>query len=154
MKNLPFFKPKICSLYTRAVTDQERDIVTCVRYISWWVYCMAGLSLVLQQPSTAVLAKTKAEIAKKSSYCYSSRCFRSWENILFQCAALIDWRRSRPQLNLEGWRTVPIGNRTGHANLRAIIRLFFPPACNNPDDIILVQKFVWYETNVNEVQNS
>ena len=62
---------------------------------------------------------------KKSSYCYSSRCFRSWENILIQCAALMDWRRPRPQLNLEGWRTVPIGNRTGHANLRAIIRLFF-----------------------------
>ena len=34
-------------------------------YISWWVYFVTGLSLVLQQPATAVLAKTKADIAKK-----------------------------------------------------------------------------------------
>ena len=138
-----FSKPKICSLYMRAVTDQERMSVYC----GW-----------LKFGSTAALncctGQNKGRYRKKkSSYCYSSRCFRSWENILIQCAALMDWRRPRPQLNLEGWRTVPIGNRTGHANLRAIIRLFFPPACNNPDDIILVQKFVWYETNVNEVQN-
>ena len=32
------------------------------------------LSYVLQQPSTAGLAKTKADIAKKSSYSYSSPC--------------------------------------------------------------------------------
>ena len=38
-----FFKPKICSLYTRAVTDQERDKVAYVRYISWWVYLYAWL---------------------------------------------------------------------------------------------------------------
>ena len=42
-------------------------------YISWWVYFVTGLNFVLQQPLTAVLAKTKADIAKKSSYCYSSR---------------------------------------------------------------------------------
>jgi hypothetical protein len=154
MKNLPFLSLKH-AVYTRELLLIKNGIKWRVRYISWWVYLYGWLKFgSMQQPSTAVLAKTKTDIAIKSSCCYSSRCFRSWENILIQCAALIDWRRSRPQLNLEGWRTVPIGNRTGHANLRAIIRLFFPPACNNPDDIILVQKFVWYETNVNEVQNS
>ena len=32
-KNSSFFKPKICGLYTRAVTDQERVIVVRVRYV-------------------------------------------------------------------------------------------------------------------------
>ena len=113
MKNLHFLSLKY------AVYTWERLLIN-----SWWVYFVVDLSLVLHQPSTALLAKTKADIAKKSSDCYSSRCFRSWENILIQCAALMDWRRPRPQLNLEGWRTVPIGNRTGHANLRAIIKLW------------------------------
>ena len=31
--NSSFFKPKICGLYTRAVTDQERVIVVDVRYV-------------------------------------------------------------------------------------------------------------------------
>ena len=34
-------------------------------YISWWVYFATGLNFVLQQPLTAALAKTKADIAKK-----------------------------------------------------------------------------------------
>ena len=93
------------------------------------------------------LWRNKQKLQVDSVTWYQRITFRSWENILIQCAPPIDWRRPRPQLNLEGWRTVPIGNRTGHANLRAIIRLFFPPACNNLDDIIFVQKFVWYETN-------
>ena len=33
--NSSFFKPKIRGLYTRAVTDQERVIVACVRYIPY-----------------------------------------------------------------------------------------------------------------------
>jgi hypothetical protein len=37
------------------------------------VYFVTGLKYILQQPSTAGLAKTKADIAKKSSYSYSSR---------------------------------------------------------------------------------
>ena len=37
-------------------------------YISWWVYFVTGLNLVLQQPLTAALAKTKADIMKKSAY--------------------------------------------------------------------------------------
>ena len=41
-------------------------------HISWWVYFVTGSNLVLQQPSTAVLAKTKADITKESSYFYSS----------------------------------------------------------------------------------
>jgi hypothetical protein len=36
------------------------------------VFFVTGLNLVLQQPSTAALAIPKADIAKKSSYCYSS----------------------------------------------------------------------------------
>ena len=36
-------------------------------YISWWVYFVTGLNLVLQQPLTAALAKTKTDIVKKSS---------------------------------------------------------------------------------------
>ena len=36
---------------------------------------MVGLILVLQQPLTTALTKTKADIAKKSSYCYLSRWF-------------------------------------------------------------------------------
>ena len=32
--NSSFFKPKICGLYTRAVTDQERVIVACIRYMN------------------------------------------------------------------------------------------------------------------------
>ena len=32
---------------------------------------MTGLNLVLQQPSTTILAKTKAVNVKKSSHCYS-----------------------------------------------------------------------------------
>ena len=39
---------------------------------------MTDFNLVLLQPSTVALAKTKANIAKKSSYCYSSRCFNSF----------------------------------------------------------------------------
>ena len=35
---------------------------------------VTDLSYVLQQPSTARLAKTKADIAKKSSHFYSSHC--------------------------------------------------------------------------------
>ena len=35
---------------------------------------MTGLSYVLQQPSTDGLAKTKADVAKKSSHSYSSHC--------------------------------------------------------------------------------
>ena len=31
--NSSFFKPKICGLYSKAVTDQERFIVVRVRYI-------------------------------------------------------------------------------------------------------------------------
>ena len=38
-------------------------------YISWWLY------FILQQRLTAELAKTKADIAKKSSYCYFSHCW-------------------------------------------------------------------------------
>ena len=37
-------------------------------YISWWVYFVTGLSLVLQQPLTAVLAKTKADFVENSSF--------------------------------------------------------------------------------------
>ena len=48
-------------------------------YISWWVYFVKGLNLVLQQALTAILAKTKADIAKKRSYCYSSRCMEIWK---------------------------------------------------------------------------
>ena len=33
-----------------------------------------GLNMVLQQPLTAGMAKTKADIAKKSTYSYSSPC--------------------------------------------------------------------------------
>ena len=36
------------------------------------VFFVTGLNFVLQQPSTAVLAKTKVDIAKKSSYPYLS----------------------------------------------------------------------------------
>ena len=42
-------------------------------YISWWVYFVTGLSYVLQQPPTAGLAKTKADIMNKSSHSCSSR---------------------------------------------------------------------------------
>ena len=38
------------------------------------MYFVTGLNLVLQHPSTAAQAKTKVDIVKKSSYCYSSRC--------------------------------------------------------------------------------
>ena len=41
-------------------------------YISWWMYFVTGLRYVLQQPSTAGPAKTKADIAKKSFYSYLS----------------------------------------------------------------------------------
>ena len=41
-------------------------------YISWWVYFVTDLSYVLQQPATAGPAKTKTNIAKKSSHSYSS----------------------------------------------------------------------------------
>ena len=34
-------------------------------YISWWVYFVTGLNLVPTKPSTAVMAKTKADIAKE-----------------------------------------------------------------------------------------
>ena len=34
------------------------------------MYFVTGLNFVLQQPSTAILAKTKADIEKKSSYSY------------------------------------------------------------------------------------
>ena len=50
-------------------------ITICIKIcitICWCVYFVTGLNLVLQQPSTAVVAKAKADIAKKSSYCYSS----------------------------------------------------------------------------------
>ena len=40
--------------------------------ISWWMYFVTGLSYVLQQPSTARLARTKV-LSKKSSHSYSSR---------------------------------------------------------------------------------
>ena len=43
-------------------------------YISWLVCFMTGSSYILQQPWTTGLAKTKANIAKKSSHSYSSRC--------------------------------------------------------------------------------
>ena len=33
--NSSFFKPKICGLYTRAVTDQEQVIVARVRYLKY-----------------------------------------------------------------------------------------------------------------------
>ena len=36
-------------------------------YISRWVYFAGGLDLVLQQPSTAVLAKIKTDIVKRSA---------------------------------------------------------------------------------------
>ena len=48
-------------------------------YISWWVYFMTGL----QQPLTAWLAKTKTDIAKKSSYCYLSCCWPKTYLILY-----------------------------------------------------------------------
>ena len=51
-------------------------IKTCIMiYISWWVYFVTGLNLVLLQPSTAALAKTKADIMKNSSYSYLPRWF-------------------------------------------------------------------------------
>ena len=37
----------------------------CDMYISWWVYFVRDLSYVLQQPSTAWLAKTKSDTSKK-----------------------------------------------------------------------------------------
>ena len=43
--------------------------------ISWRVYFVTGLNQVLQQPSTAELAKTKAEIPKKKALILSSRNF-------------------------------------------------------------------------------
>ena len=42
-------------------------------YISWWVHFLTGLTYVLQQPLTAGLAKTKADITKKTSHSYLSR---------------------------------------------------------------------------------
>ena len=45
-----------------------------IMYIGWGVYFVTGLSYVLQQPLTAELAKTKANIVKKSSHSYSSHC--------------------------------------------------------------------------------
>ena len=51
--------------------------------ISWWVYFVTGLDFVLQQPSTAILAKTKADIAEKSSYSYSSRCSHTSISVCF-----------------------------------------------------------------------
>ena len=50
--------------------------ITNSKYISWWVYFVTGLNLVLQQSSTAALAKTKEGIAKKSSCCYLSRSLK------------------------------------------------------------------------------
>ena len=35
-------------------------------YINGWMYFVTSLNLVLWQPSTATLAKTKADIAKKA----------------------------------------------------------------------------------------
>ena len=43
-------------------------------YINWWVYFVTDLGYVLQQPSSAGLAKTKTDISKKTSHSYSSRC--------------------------------------------------------------------------------
>ena len=43
-------------------------------YIIWWVYFVTGLSYVLQQPPSAGLAKTTADIAKKSSHSFLSHC--------------------------------------------------------------------------------
>jgi hypothetical protein len=36
----------------------------------YWVYFVTGLKLVQQQHSTAILAKAKEDIMKKSSYCH------------------------------------------------------------------------------------
>ena len=90
--------------------------------ISLWVYFLTGLILVLLQTSTAVLAKTKADIAKKSSYCYSS-CWvdphisaqiptlESWINValqllIFRFASIGQFmslqEKSRDQINPSG----------------------------------------------------
>ena len=45
--------------------------------ISWWVYFVTGLSYVLQQPPTAGLAKTKADITNESAHSCSSHCPKS-----------------------------------------------------------------------------
>ena len=45
------------------------------------MYFVTGLNLGLQQPLTAALAKTKADIAKKSSYCYLSHCPKAIPNL-------------------------------------------------------------------------
>ena len=46
-------------------------------YISWWVYFVTASSYVLQQPSTAGLAKTKADITNESAHFCSSHCPKS-----------------------------------------------------------------------------
>ena len=47
-------------------------------YIIGWEYFIKGSSYVLHQPSTAGLAITKADIAKKSYHSYLSRCYVPW----------------------------------------------------------------------------
>ena len=56
-------------MYSYIYNDMYNDM-----YISWWVYFVTGLSYVLQQSPTARLAKTKADIANKSSHSCSSHC--------------------------------------------------------------------------------
>ena len=44
-------------------------------YISWWVHFVTGLNYVLQQALTARLAKTKADIANKSTHSLLSETY-------------------------------------------------------------------------------
>ena len=62
-----FNKKSIC----KTVSQSTHEVIYISLYIN--MYFVTGLSYVLQQPLTAGLAKTKADIANKSSYSCSSR---------------------------------------------------------------------------------
>ena len=55
------------------------------------MYLVTGLSYVLQQPSTAGLAKTKAVIAKKSSHSYSSRWQKTTKVKVFKALGIYNF---------------------------------------------------------------
>ena len=78
-------------------------------YISWWVYFVTGLSYVLEQPSTARLAKTKADIIKKSSHSYST-CWVIIKRISLVtkfnkvCLSLFNGVYVNPSVDVQHWK--------------------------------------------------
>ena len=82
-------------------------------YISYWVYFVTYLNWFLQRPLTAWLAKTKADVAKQSSYCYSSCCVKTSPNqyqILLNSAHRRTW--------LEGLCFLCIQKETGAKEIK------------------------------------